>query len=139
MLAVLVAGACLIAAESPAAGDSAVRPTRKGAKPGALGKDYFVLPRVYFWSIPGPAGSTITAGVPAGVYRIRFEDDGGYYLPAPAKFGGKVAGDLIEWEGGLYVRKHQPTLFYLYATRSDGTIEGPGQKLPPDFAKQLKH
>jgi hypothetical protein len=112
----------------------------KGAKVGAMGKDYVALARIYFIQQPLAPGMSATTGLPSGVYRVKFEDDVGYYLPAPGKIASKGAGTVWDYNGGLYVRRDKPRTFYIYTESADGKIVPPdiNTKLPYDFANLLR-
>lgn len=117
-----------------------LRPVPKGIKIGALGKDYVALTQPYSWAEPGAAGLTIVTAIPRGVYRVKFEDDDGYYLPAPAQIGEKV--EKVEnatwlYEGGLYVRKKHPNEFLVYVREENGEFSEP-RKMPWEFPKRLR-
>lgn len=134
------ASCCLIAVECAAFEKTSVRPAGKGAKIGALRKNYVVLTRPYVWGLASRIGFW-SEGLPAGVYRIKFEDDQGFYLPAPANLGVKIGSALSEDRGGLYVRKDKPTVFYRYLGTPGGDIDRPGAeraRLPRDFASNLR-
>ena len=134
-------GCCFLAGLSAhAQTQGTIRPAAKGSKMGAMGKDYVALPRIYFVQQPLAPGMSATTGLPAGVYRVKFEDDAGFYLPAPGKIASKGAGTVWDYPGGLYVRKDKPGTFYLYTESPDGKIVPPDNntKLPYDFAKLLR-
>lgn len=107
------------------AGDPHFRPAGKGARIGALGKDYVVLPRVYTEVNKLWGGSAYA--LPAGIYRVKFEDDEGYYLPAPNKLAGKISTEYYEQEGGLFIRKDKPADVYIYVVNPKT-----GEPVPPD-------
>lgn len=138
-LFLIVALATLVPFGTFAKGRGAVHPAPKGIKIGALGKDYVALSKPYSWSDANPAiGLSTTTALPAGVYRVKFEDDSGYYLPAPAKIGEKAMASIFTYDGGIYVRKDKADAFYLYKLDRNGKIAEPGQKLPWDFVRHLR-
>lgn len=115
----LLACFCLLPA-LPCAAKSrgSVRPAARGASVGALGKDYVFLTE----ASPVPTG---TFGVwetflllPAGQYRIKYEDDLGFYLPAPSSIHSVQQNGVKRYvnaqEGGLYIRKDRPTEVHPY-------------------------
>ena len=117
----------------------------KGAALGPFGKDYIALAKPFAWSQTNFAGLVIHQALPAGVYRAKFEDDNGYYLPAPGTIAERVADAIYSLDGGLYVRKDKPTVFYLYVTTGrknpaipDGEMVRWQQRLPRDFARHLR-
>ena len=141
-LIVIVATLSLAVSVCLAQGRGIVRPAAKGGKVGALGKDYVVLPQVYVWSQRTAVGLVSSEAFPAGTYRIKFEDDAGYYLPAPGKLGGKIAEAVMLYEGGLYVRKDKPNEFYRYGggaaiVGKKGGVDRES-RLPYDFARALR-
>ena len=115
----LLACFCLLPA-LPCAAKSrgSVRPATKGASVGALAKDYVFLTE----ACPVPTG---TFGVwetflllPAGQYRIKYEDDLGFYLPAPSPIHSVQQNGVQRYvnpqEGGLYIRKDRPAEVHPY-------------------------
>lgn len=104
----------------------------------------------------GPLTSSLgfwSEALPTGVYRIKFEDEVGYYLPAPGKIGEKTGGLVVLYDGGLYVpknkptvRKDKPTRFQLYIIPPERSGTTPTEDmvraepvLPWDFVKQCGH
>ncbi len=145
-LLVLVAGCCcLIALSCSAQTRGPVRPVGKDVKIGGRGKNYVVLAQPFIWSQTNVVGLVVSEGLPAGIYRVKFEDDNGYYLPAPGRIGAKMADAVWPYEGGLYVRKDKPNVFYVYTfppgektTIPSGKMVRAHPKLPWDFVRQLR-
>lgn len=123
------------------AGKRNVRPAAKGVKIGALGKDYVALTQPYSWSQVNPAGFEVLSALPRGVYKVKFEDDAGYYMPAPGKIGEtltKYPEAPILYDGGLYVKKNKPNVFYLYVMNSPTEFGEPDYAMPWEFPRHLR-
>ena len=136
---------CLLAINCSAQPGGPVRPVGKGVKLGPFNKDHIAIAKPFAWSQTNFAGLAIHQALPAGVYRAKFEDNNGYYLPAPGTIAERVADSISSLDGGLYVRKDKPTVFYVYVTtgrRNTTTPQGDmvrwQQRLPRDFAAQLR-
>lgn len=130
---------CAVALPCLAQSRGAIRPVGKETKIVGLPKDHLVLARPYVNSERIMNGMTGSTTLPAGIYRATFEDDVGYYLPAPGKFVVKALGGGWKYEGGLFVRKDKPTVFYLYSVHPNtGKILPPDTRLPPEFGSLLR-
>lgn len=95
-----------------------IRPAARDAKVGAMGKDYVFLTEA----------CTVVTGtfevwtsfliLPAGQYRVKYEDDLGFYLSAPSSLQAVNQNRLQKTanpaEGGLYIRKDRPTEVHAY-------------------------
>lgn len=110
--------------------DRHLRPAGKDTVIGAVGKNHVVLTKSYYRRITDDRGFPHVQAIPAGIYRVQFEDDEGYYLPAPS-FMTVVVGDSLHrtWEEkiGLFVPKKRPELVRLYRLHPQTN-----QPLPPD-------
>ena len=145
LLLLIGAWCCLGAINCSAQAGGPVRPVGTAAKLGPFDKDYIALAKPFAWSQTNFAGLVINQALPAGVYRAKFEDDKGYYLPAPGTIAERVADSISSLDGGLYVRKDKPTVFYLYVSTGrknaaipHGDMVRGQQRLPRDFAGQLR-
>ncbi len=98
-----------------------LRPAPKGVKIGEKGKDYVLLKRPFFVGQLLAPGVRSVIGLPGGIYRVKFEDNDGYYLPAPKHLADRVQGEVSEFDGGLFVRKRDLRTYYLY-TQDDGGL-----------------
>ena len=136
LLAVLI---CLGLSASPATfaggqrGD--VRPAAKGASVGSMGKDYVFLAAPC--NVTSPMFGTFRAVMilPAGQYRLRYEDNLGFYLPAPGLIqeavGDRTPVATVSAGGGFYIRKDRPEAVYLYRTAENGRIVPPNLSAAP--------
>jgi|SRR4051812_1955181 hypothetical protein len=122
-----------------AQGHRPVHPASKGVKIGALGKDYIALSQPYSW-VDDDAIYKLptTIALPAGVYRVKFEDEQGYYLPAPGKLGRKALDSVWTFDGGLYVRKANATSFWVYEVDKNGKFVPTERELPKDAVKHFR-
>lgn len=138
-LIAIVALAALVTCGALAQGRRPIHPAGKGVKIGGLGKDYVALTQPYSWADENPLLKLVTTvALPAGVYRVKFEDDDGYYLPAPSEIGEKALDSVWTFEGGLYLRKKEPNVFWLYKVDRKGEIVGLQRELPRDGLKHLR-
>ena len=73
---------------------------------------------------------TATDTFPAGKYRPRYEDRGGYYFEAPTKI---LVDDVavFAYEGGIYVEKGATAPTRWYVIRPSGRRMGRFKKSPP--------
>ncbi len=118
------------------------RPASKDAKVGGVGKNYFVLPKTYLLKGGGRAiGFGGGFAIPAGIYRIKYEDNDGYYLAAPSPFLEKVGNTMLESSGGLYVAKKNNALYLYHSHPGTGKPVAPNLSspaLPRDLVAQLR-
>lgn len=120
-------------------GRRSIHPATKRVRIGALGKDYVALSQPYSWADENPLLKLVTTiALPAGVYRVKFEDEDGYYLPAPAKIGEKALASLWIFEGGLYLRKNKATAFWLYRVDRKGQFVPLERELPAEVVKHFR-
>ncbi len=137
-LCLILVLAAFVTAGAFAQGHSAVHPAGKGVKIGGLGKDYVALTQPYSWADENPLLKLVTTiALPAGIYRVKFEDEGGYYLPAPGKIGEKALDSVWTFEGGLYLRKGKGDVFFLYEVKK-GKFVPLERELPRDAVKHLR-
>ena len=138
-LSLVVTLASFITCGAVAQGHRPVHAASNGVKIGALGKDYIALTQPYSWVDDDPIYKLPTAiALPAGVYRVRFEDDDGYYLPAPSKIGRKALDSVWTFEGGLYVRKANVTSFWVYEVDKKGKFVPTERELPKDAVRHFR-
>ncbi len=111
-----------------------MRPVTGAVKIGALGKDFLVVPKPY------PIDN-IGFAIPAGIYRVKYEDNDGYFLPAPTPFKGKIFNETIESAGGLYVRKKNSDVLVYFVNSRTGEFRSPHPNAAPldkKFLAQLR-
>ncbi len=138
-LFVLVALATSVTCGAFAQGRRPIHPAGKGVKLGGLGKDYVALTQAYSWADDNPRLKLVTTlALPPGVYRVKFEDDEGYYLPAPGKIGEKAFDSVWTFEGGLYLRKNKANGFWLYEVDRQGKFVPLDRELPRDAVKHFR-
>jgi hypothetical protein len=122
LLVLLLIGGCSGGALEASARDGGqLRPAAKGVKIGEKGKDYVLLKKPFFVGQILAPGVRQIIGLPGGIYRVKFEDNDGYYLPAPKHLADLVQGEASAFDGGLFVRKRDLRTYYLY-TQDDGGL-----------------
>jgi hypothetical protein len=138
-LLLIVVLTSLVTCGAFAQGHHPVHAAGKGVKIGALGKDYIALSQPYSWLDDDPIFKLpTTIALPAGVYRIKFEDDEGYYLPAPSEIGRKALDSVWTFKGGLYVRKAEATSFWVYRVEKNGKFVAVQRELPKDAVRHFR-